>query len=553
MSQWRGTFPRVHIKTIKATGYKRFTDLSIELPEPVRVVVMAGPNGTGKSSLFDALRSWADGLARNQALDESYHLKTDRGHRPWNHHLTIETHEPLPTDEHGKKALVYLRSAYRNEADFSVSRLQRKGDPLDGRRVSRTIENDQTVADNYERLVATTIDLVYGGNNDELEVGQLREQLIGEVRDSVQRLLPELMLTGPGEPLDGGTFHFEKNGVPFEYRNLSGGEKAALDLVLDVVVKREAYGAAIYCIDEPEIHLNTRVHGALFEELRRLVPQQSQIWLASHSVGILRAARDLARQDPRAVAFLDFELADFETAVTLAPVKVSRSFWRRTLSTAIGDLADLVAPERVVLVEGSRTTEGARTRAEFDARCLRNIFGDDDLPTDFLPAGNSTDVLTDRHHIGASLQEIVKGIEVIRVIDRDLRSQQEVEDARADGVRILSRRHLESYLLDSEVLSKLCRIHGKDNVIDDLLRAKAEAIENSVARGNDADDIKSIAGDMSVAARRLLSLEQPGSTTEAFLADTLAPLLTPDMTTYRELREDIFGTHPDASFDTGLT
>ena len=47
------------IKSIKLANFKRFTDLSIEgLPEKAKLVVMIGPNGCGKSSVFDALNCY---------------------------------------------------------------------------------------------------------------------------------------------------------------------------------------------------------------------------------------------------------------------------------------------------------------------------------------------------------------------------------------------------------------------------------------------------------------------------------------------------------------
>ena len=47
------------IKSIKLKDFKRFTDLTIEgLPETAKLVVMIGPNGCGKSSVFDALNCY---------------------------------------------------------------------------------------------------------------------------------------------------------------------------------------------------------------------------------------------------------------------------------------------------------------------------------------------------------------------------------------------------------------------------------------------------------------------------------------------------------------
>ena len=44
------------IKSIKLERFRRFKNLTIkELPEEARLVVMIGTNGSGKSSVFDAL------------------------------------------------------------------------------------------------------------------------------------------------------------------------------------------------------------------------------------------------------------------------------------------------------------------------------------------------------------------------------------------------------------------------------------------------------------------------------------------------------------------
>ena len=46
----------MRIKSISLKGYKRFKDLTIDLgDDPSRIVALVGPNGCGKSSVFDAL------------------------------------------------------------------------------------------------------------------------------------------------------------------------------------------------------------------------------------------------------------------------------------------------------------------------------------------------------------------------------------------------------------------------------------------------------------------------------------------------------------------
>src|SRR5690606_21326092 len=99
------------------------------------------------------------------------------------------------------------------------------------------------------------------------------------------------------------------------------------DLILDFVVKRRSYSDAIYCIDEPETHMNTKLQGALLGELMGLLPGSSQLWVASHSIGMMRKARELYDADPNSVVFLDFGGKDFDQSVVITPSKPTRAFW----------------------------------------------------------------------------------------------------------------------------------------------------------------------------------------------------------------------------------
>ena len=59
------------------------------------------------------------------------------------------------------KGHFYFRSAYRNEPDFQINSMHRQNNPIDSIRVSTLIQNDQTVSENYQRLVANTISGVF--------------------------------------------------------------------------------------------------------------------------------------------------------------------------------------------------------------------------------------------------------------------------------------------------------------------------------------------------------------------------------------------------------
>lgn len=533
----------MRVKQLQAKGFKRFTDLSIlELPETAKLVVLTGPNGSGKSSLFDAFRMWHVFHGGGGGQNEDYHFKKGATALPWGQHINIEFHDEVPVSPEDKKKTIYIRSAYRNEPNFITQRINRMGSVLDGRKISMLIENDSVVSENYQRLVSSSIESLYSGDHDSKKVCELRELFIGQVRQSMSRVFEDLLLMGLGDPLDKGTFYFEKGtSKDFHYMNLSGGEKAAFDLILDIIVKRVKYDNTIYCIDEPEAHMHTRLQSHLLEEIANLLPANSQLWIATHSIGMMRKAKQMNAASPQSVVFLDFHQQNFDEPVTLKPQAINREFWKQTLGVALDDLADLIAPAQIVLCEGKLTKSSSSRRSEFDAKCYRTIFFGEFSDTDFLSVGNSLDVESDRLQFGHSIQTLLPGTKVIRVVDRDDKSPQEIAELQAAGVRVLSKRQLESYLFDDEIIKKLCTSLEKTTDIPKALQAKTQALTDSQTRGNAPDDVKSASGQIYTKLKRLLTLTGCGNNPEAFLKDTMAPLVTPDTQTYQMLKTDIFG------------
>jgi hypothetical protein len=241
------------------------------------------------------------------------------------------------------------------------------------------------------------------------------------------------------------------------------------------------------------------------------------------------------------VTFLDFGDRDFDSATVIEPTLPTRAFWENALAVAIDDLSNLVAPKEVVVCEGNLASPIARKNSALDATCYDTIFAAERPDTKFLSAGSSTDVAADRLGFVAGISALASGITVRRLIDRDDHGASDIAAFNGQGVQVLSRRHLESYLFDDEVLTQLCIDRGSPAIASDLLAAKATAMAKSAGRGNAVDDVKSANGEIYVAAKGLLSLAAVGNDARAFMRQTLAPLLKPGMTTYALLKKDIFG------------
>jgi len=531
----------VHIRRIHLRQYKRFTELTVDLPAPSRLVMMCGPNGSGKSSLLEAMKLWHDVHSSHlgRSGDTAYHLKGDWiGGGEWADSVSLEFVEGEQEAEQLLK-LMYFRTAYRHEPEFALGQINRHPQGLEQARPGRMIDNDIRVSDNYQRLVSQSVEAWFSETDETIGAVALRERLIGQLRDAVRRVLPDVELKGLVDPMSSGTFRFSKGITDnFPYMLLSGGEKAVFDLLLDMSIKSVLLESPIICIDEPEAHTNPLVQSKLLDALLDLAGEGSQLWLATHSVGMLRRARELSDVSQGSVTFLDFGERDFDQPQELAPVSLSRAFWKRTIATSLGDIADLVAPATLVLCEGQPSTGD---RANFDARCLRTIFGDHEPDAEFVAVGNDRQVITDQVGVGEAVQAVVAGTTVIRLIDRDERSAAEVEGLRAEGVTVLGRRNLESYLLDEEVLKALCEAVGKPECLSDVRDAREKAQTSAVERGKPEDDWKAAKGDIYDACRRILGLKRVGSSADVFLVEQLAPLIKPETTIYDELREDVFG------------
>ena len=254
---------------------------------------------------------------------------------------------------------------------------------------------------------------------------------------------------------DTGTFTFTKRmSQNFLYDNLSAGEKAAFDLLLDVVVNKAGFNDSLYCVDEPEAHLSTKVQGALLKELYRLVPGNSQLWLATHSIGMVRAAQEVRAEHPGHVVFLDMgfrpdgELRDYDEPQTIEPTDPDHDFWSRHYAVALDDMAALLAPDRIVLCEGSTENDDPA----LDESCYNKIFAREFPRTRFVSVGAATKVEKRMGDLLPVLERIVGGTSIIRFRDRDDLTPGEIEVKRAEGVCVMSGyRNIESMLLSDGV------------------------------------------------------------------------------------------------------
>lgn len=535
------------IREVKLNRFKRFTNLMLtSIPETAKLIVLVGPNGSGKTSLFEALNHWYKFKGFNDRGIQDYLEKNDgevSTPQIWRQtserKVEISFHNDQQLNQEQIKGKFYFRTAYRNEPDFTVSNLHKQNNPAETIKLQNLMQNDQTVSENYQRLVAQTLAGVYESSNNSKTVEQLRNELIGKIKSSLSKIFEDLNLSSIGDPLSNGSFYFAKGTAKdFHYKNLSAGEKSVFDLVLDMIIKSSFYSDAVFCIDEPEAHMHTRLQSKVLRELYDLTPGNSQLWVSTHSIGMLKEAEDIEEQNPGTVVFLDFDNRDFDLAEVIQPTQISRAIWDRFFDLAFADFSKLISPQKIVFCEG--TSQGRKYR-DFDSLIYGKILGEKYHGATFVSVGSCSEIEDIENQSVKMISNILKSSEIIKFVDRDDKSNEEVAELLEKGIKTSVRRHIECYLLDDEIIKKLCFVSGKQELIEQCLQAKSLAIQESVGRGNPEDDVKSASGKIFTEVKRILGLTQCGNNKCAFLRDTMAPLVTQETRVYQEIENEIFG------------
>ena len=517
----------MRVSGVKIAGsFKRFGSLEISSIGPeVDLVVMLGPNGSGKSSVFDAFLHWARGCGRQRNTNVPgayFEAETGSYAAP-----QVMLHDSVLSVQPG--SLLHVRTAHRNTPDVLAHTVEKQPEFGKCSRFDRMIDTDAALGKHYQRIVARFLpvlsNLESGDAAGDLET--IRSEL-APVQDSLARVLPHLRFTGLGDPTSEGSFYFIRDDVRnFRYENLSGGEKAVFDLLLDVHVAATELGTPLVCLDEPEIHLNPDVHAAVLAELMGLLPTGSQLWIATHSVGMIRRAFEISAREPHRIAFLDFgQVQGPAPDVRMEPERPSRQLLGEAMSVALHDLAGLLAPEVLVVCEGSQHSD--RKRA-FDERIYRKIFGDLYQRVEFISSGGKGDL----EHAAAIAAVIAPGTRLLKLRDRDDLTDDDRDRLLDDdpGLRVLKRRSLESYLLDDEVLEALVAARGSrvGDALGELRTVRDEAIRpNGSAKG-------ALGAVFDVAKRVLGDAEQLGENSSQFSAGVLAALIVPGMNIRTEL------------------
>jgi len=433
----------------------------------------------------------------------------------------------------GKEGTVFsFRSPYRYNSTLKINETKATSAiSLNDYGAGDASSLDAKMEQNYRRLYA-----VYNRYMETADVrpSEAKAKIIGDLNASIQKCI-DLEVSSIGNVEAGkGTLYFRKPDHPteFEFNVLSSGEKEVVDLLLDLYLRKDDYDDTIFLIDEPELHISTSIQRALLIEIDRLVGENCQIWLTTHSIGFLRALQSEMQGRCQIIQFRPEDNLASAPCI-LKPIKISPGVWRELFAIALDDLASLVSPSTLVYCEG-RAEPGAHAEERgLDAQVFNNIFAESRPDVLFISSGGNTE-LDQRSAIAISiLGKVFPSVEILVLKDRDMASGKDTNEndrqvylrTNPENHRVLNRLEIENYLYEKEVLKAYCDAEG-------LYFDKA-AYDSFVTNATD-QNLK----DETVRIKNFCNIK--GSVSADSFKKALSTYVSAPMAVYSELEECIF-------------
>lgn len=468
----------MRIKSIELkNGYKRFHDLTIDLgADPKKIVALVGQNGCGKSSVLDGITYRLSDHLTIGALSRrgyEYHsMKNDNTYRPDNNiNIKFDQGELANVLEQRRLAgtlstVATIRSPYRYNSSVKINAITAVSPIIKNDfGASTTLDIDAKVESNYRRLQALYNSYMH---QNDVAPSVAKSAIIQRLNNYINDCL-NLNIDNLGNiEADRGTIYFTKpdQSTPFEFNVLSAGEKEVIDLILDLYLRSEDYNDTIYLIDEPELHINTSIQRKLLTVIEKLIPDNCQLWITTHSIGFLRALQD-ELSDKSQIILFEKDVKWASEPQILYPIAKNHSTWKKLFATSLDDLANLVSPRRIVYCEGKDRPGLGGQEKGFDAQVYNTIFNDKHHDTLFISSGGNTE-LDQRSDIAlALLTKVLSEINILVLKDRDMASGKPTSQHdrliylknNPKNHRVLIRWEIENYLFDKEVLVSYCTEH----------------------------------------------------------------------------------------------
>jgi AAA15 family ATPase/GTPase len=475
------------IKTMRLQNFRRFTDLTITgIPETSKLVLLIGANGSGKSSLFDAFGFCVNVLKGSGFNADSWDYYRKSPSRPVRLEIEFGSNEfiRLSSDKEfrtsvilvGSKGMVsyentikstsplYGRTSFRQIPRLTRTAMGQGGNidfEKDSDRPHYFIDRDERFENDVERIIDSIIQSVF--LSDDKLVSEIREKFIHPLNKAFANIFgasngTRLELLEIRPPVEGkiAQITFQKGESEFHYNNLSAGEKEIFNILVNLLSRRDMYRDTIYFFDEIDLHLNTSLQFQLLKEItENWIPENCQLWTASHSLGFIEYAKQ-----SNLASIIDFDNYDYDQPQTLLPdPKDNPAIYEIAVGKDL--LSSLFKDRRIVFVENAD----------------RKFYAMLDMPQTIFVSANNRDqvyhkVRSDQQYSG--------------IVDRDFLTEDDIEQIRNAYPKLYLLRYysIENYLYHPDNLAEYNRNRqipfDRGKYVADLTEAKNREIDSFI-------------------------------------------------------------------------
>ncbi len=420
------------------------------------VIVFAGPNGVGKTSLLNALLNCFRSPGATPGIQVAVEATSPGEAQAWGGRTTLDTSKPDEAQalrsflQRGKKR-GQLRSGVLNfdsqrtfEAVRPYSFSWNFPDPYEEEigwdytfqsvrsRFQDVIHSlHRKLRSQKEQIATRALELHKRGAKEmPLDFGDPLERF----KDAFRKLVPGKDLCDLNEQTQKLTYSI--SGTPLALESLSSGELEVVTVVFDFLLRNPE--DCIIVFDEPELHLHPELSYRLLRILRE-VGLRNQFLFCTHSPDIITASLD------QSVIFIS---PPDVNNINQAIVVREDDEMAKVLGMLGHSIGVISLGKRLVLIEGDR--------ASLDKQVYGSIVGNDFPGLVIVPVGGKETISSFQRALDTVLTRTIWGVEFFMLADGDSAAASteaaELEERSKGRLKLLPRYHLENYFLDEQVL-----------------------------------------------------------------------------------------------------
>lgn len=223
--------------------------------------------------------------------------------------------------------------------------------------------------------------------------------------------------------LSGNGVHVLYDGTRYHGKEMSDGERVMLYMICQVLVQRQN---TLLIVDEPELH----IHKSIVEKLWTMLENERKDCVFMYITHDLSFA--MSRIDSKILWIKQYDGTDWDYEI------INTSEFSELPEELLYEI--IGTRQKIVFVEGEKSS--------YDFLLYQELYRDKGYHV--IPCGGCQEVV--RLVKAKKVYQMLNSIEVYAIIDRDFRTEQEIEELRKNGIFCLNVAEVENLFLVPELL-----------------------------------------------------------------------------------------------------